>query len=98
MSHRIKRLGRAPVGFIVSGHVHMQEIFQMAELSKGFMAAVKKLQDAKIPVAAQLKDTNAFVQNLDKAQELNEELIQVNKKKDALEKYIDAIRKKMGEY
>ena len=81
----------------------------MGALNKTFMTNINNLIKIKVPVQAQFKDSQTFASNLDKIEDMNNELLDLKKKalemkKDvetkqgALEKYIAAVQSKINEY
>jgi hypothetical protein len=62
----------------------------MGALNRTFMTNINNLIKIKVPVQAQFKDCQTFATNLDKAEELNNELIELKNKALALKKEVEA--------
>lgn len=81
----------------------------MGSLNKTFMTNINNLIKLKVPVQAQFKDCQTFATNLDKAEELNNDLIELKKKaleikkeietkQAALKNFVTAAKSKVAEY
>jgi chromosome segregation ATPase len=78
-------------------------------LNKTFMTNINSFIKLDVPVQAQFKDSQTFSSNLDKIQELNEEILEIKKqaeklatdcetKQTALRGYITAVTSKIDQY
>ena len=81
----------------------------MGKWNEQFMKGVNDLIKLKVPVQAQLKDVQTFALNLDAAEKVNNELLDIKTKievllkdkatkQEALKKYFSAIQTKIPEY